>query len=79
MSRRSSPQVDGMRRQDDAAPSLDLHYRGFIATTGGSAVPPCTALLAWLIFGEALTVGVLLGLLLTAAGVGLVVRSPVPR
>ncbi|MBP6252634.1 MAG: DMT family transporter [Rubrivivax sp.] len=42
-------------------------------------VPPCTALLAWLIFGEALTVGVLLGLLLTAAGVGLVVRSPVPR
>jgi drug/metabolite transporter (DMT)-like permease len=42
-------------------------------------VPPCTALLAWLIFGEALTVGVLLGLVLTAAGVGLVVRSPVAR
>ncbi len=42
-------------------------------------VPPCTALLAWLIFSEALTVGVLLGLLLAAAGVGLVVRSPVAR
>jgi drug/metabolite transporter (DMT)-like permease len=39
-------------------------------------VPPCTALLAWLLFGEALTVGVLAGLALTAAGVALVVRAP---
>jgi MFS family permease len=38
-------------------------------------VPPCTALLAWLLFGELLTGGVLLGLLLTALGVGLVVRE----
>ena len=42
-------------------------------------VPPCTALLAWGLFGEALTLGVLFGLLLTAVGVGLVVRGPVPR
>jgi drug/metabolite transporter (DMT)-like permease len=39
-------------------------------------VPPCTALLAWTLFGEALTGGVGLGLLLTAVGVGLVVREP---
>ncbi len=39
-------------------------------------VPPCTAVLAWLLFGEALTPGVVAGLLLTAVGVGLVVRAP---
>ena len=38
-------------------------------------VPPCTALLAWLLFDEALTARVLAGLLLTAVGVGLVVRE----
>jgi drug/metabolite transporter (DMT)-like permease len=38
-------------------------------------VPPCTALLGWMLFGEALSATVLLGLALTAAGVGLVVRS----
>jgi drug/metabolite transporter (DMT)-like permease len=38
-------------------------------------VPPCTALLAWALFGEALTGGVGLGLLLTVLGVGLVVRE----
>ncbi len=37
-------------------------------------VPPCTAVLAWLLFDEALTAGVLAGLALTAAGVALVVR-----
>ncbi|MCB1998576.1 MAG: DMT family transporter, partial [Rhodoferax sp.] len=42
-------------------------------------VPPCTALLAWLLFDEALTAGVLLGLVLTALGVGLVVRAPARR
>jgi drug/metabolite transporter (DMT)-like permease len=39
-------------------------------------VPPCTALLAWLLFNEALSTAVLLGLGLTAAGVWLVVRAP---
>lgn len=39
-------------------------------------VPPCTAVLAWLLFGEALTLRVLVGLALTASGVGLVVRVP---
>jgi drug/metabolite transporter (DMT)-like permease len=37
-------------------------------------VPPCTAVLAWLLFGEALTLGVLAGMALTALGVWLVVR-----
>ena len=40
-------------------------------------VPPCTALLAWGLFGESLTLAVLAGLVLTAIGVGLVVRQPV--
>jgi drug/metabolite transporter (DMT)-like permease len=39
-------------------------------------VPPCTALLAWAIFDETLTGGVGAGLVLTALGVGLVVREP---
>jgi len=38
-------------------------------------VPPCTAVMAWLIFGEALTALMMLGMVLTAAGVALVVRS----
>lgn len=38
-------------------------------------VPPCTALLAWLLFGESLTPAVLAGLALTALGVSLVVRG----
>lgn len=38
-------------------------------------VPPCTALLAWALFGETLTGGVGIGLVLTALGVGLVVRE----
>jgi drug/metabolite transporter (DMT)-like permease len=42
-------------------------------------VPPCTALLAWALFHETLTPGVLLGLLLTAVGVGLVVRQGAPQ
>jgi drug/metabolite transporter (DMT)-like permease len=41
-------------------------------------VPPCTALLAWLLFGELLTGAVLAGLGLTALGVWLVVQEPVP-
>jgi drug/metabolite transporter (DMT)-like permease len=39
-------------------------------------VPPCTALLGWLLFDELLTPLVLAGLALTALGVGLVVREP---
>ena len=38
-------------------------------------VPPTTAVMAWLLFDEALTVNVLAGLALTATGVALVVRS----
>jgi len=38
-------------------------------------VPPCTALLAWLLFGESLGPSVLLGLACSAAGVALVVRQ----
>lgn len=38
-------------------------------------VPPCTALMAWALFGESLAPSVLIGLALTAAGVALVVRS----
>jgi drug/metabolite transporter (DMT)-like permease len=38
-------------------------------------VPPCTALMAWVLFGETLNAAVLAGLALAAAGVGLVVRT----
>jgi drug/metabolite transporter (DMT)-like permease len=38
-------------------------------------VPPCTALMAWVLFGEALGLTVLAGLALTAIGVALVVRD----
>ena len=38
-------------------------------------VPPCTALLAWILFGEPLTPSVLLGMALAAGGVALVVRG----
>jgi drug/metabolite transporter (DMT)-like permease len=37
-------------------------------------VPPCTAVLAWLLFGEAMTPAMGLGMLCCAAGVALVVR-----
>lgn len=39
-------------------------------------VPPCTAVMAWMLFGEQLSAPVLGGLALTAAGVWLVVRAP---
>jgi drug/metabolite transporter (DMT)-like permease len=38
-------------------------------------VPPCTALLAWLLFDEHLSASVLGGMVLTALGVFLVVRA----
>jgi len=40
-------------------------------------VPPVTALMAWLTFGETLTATMMLGMALTAIGVALVVRTPV--
>jgi drug/metabolite transporter (DMT)-like permease len=39
-------------------------------------VPPCTAVLAWLLFNENFTWSMALGMLLTASGVALVVRRP---
>lgn len=39
-------------------------------------VPPCTAVLAWWLFGEALTAAMVLGMAITAAGVALIVREP---
>ena len=41
-------------------------------------VPPCTALMAWLLFGEAITAFTLLGTALTAIGVACVVRPVRP-
>lgn len=41
-------------------------------------VPPCTALLAWLLFAEPITVLTLAGMALTAFGVSLVVRAGGP-
>jgi drug/metabolite transporter (DMT)-like permease len=39
-------------------------------------VPPCTALIAWVLFDEPITLTTVLGIALTAFGVSLVVRSP---
>ncbi len=41
-------------------------------------VPPCTALIAWLLFAEPITVATVMGIALTALGVSLVVRTPKP-
>jgi drug/metabolite transporter (DMT)-like permease len=38
-------------------------------------VPPCTALMAWMLFGESFTLMMLAGMLLTVVGVALVVRA----
>jgi drug/metabolite transporter (DMT)-like permease len=42
-------------------------------------VPPCTAMLAWFLFDEPVTVTTVAGIVLTAVGVSLVVRSPAPQ
>ena len=42
-------------------------------------VPPCTAVMAWLLFGELITVFTIAGMALAALGVSLVVRSPPAR
>jgi drug/metabolite transporter (DMT)-like permease len=39
-------------------------------------VPPCTALIAWLLFDEPITVFTVAGIALTALGVSLVIRQP---
>ena len=41
-------------------------------------VPPCTALMAWLLFDEPITALTVAGMALTASGVSLVVRAPAP-
>jgi drug/metabolite transporter (DMT)-like permease len=41
-------------------------------------VPPCTAVLAWLMFDEPITPTVVAGMVLTALGVGLVLHQPPP-
>ncbi len=42
-------------------------------------VPPTTALMAWQLFGEPITSLTLAGVVITAVGVSLVVRSPAPQ
>lgn len=42
-------------------------------------VPPCTALTAWALFGESITLSTVAGIALTAFGVSLVVRAPRAR
>ena len=41
-------------------------------------VPPTTALMAWLLFGEAITLATVVGTAITAVGVSLVVRPQKP-
>jgi drug/metabolite transporter (DMT)-like permease len=41
-------------------------------------VPPCTALMAWALFGEALSAATVAGMALTAVGVSLVLRQAAP-
>jgi drug/metabolite transporter (DMT)-like permease len=38
-------------------------------------VPPCTAVIAWFLFDEPITLMILLGIALTAMGVSMVVKS----
>jgi drug/metabolite transporter (DMT)-like permease len=42
-------------------------------------VPPTTALMAWALFGEPITLATIIGTAITALGVGMVVRSATPR
>jgi drug/metabolite transporter (DMT)-like permease len=57
-----------------------LIQRGAAATVTSLMylVPPCTALIAWLLFAEPITATTLVGTALTAFGVSLVVRAPKP-
>ena len=58
-----------------------LIQRGAAATVASLMylVPPTTALIAWLLFDEAITAMTLLGTAITAVGVSLVVRPSAPR
>lgn len=58
-----------------------LIQRGAAATVASLMylVPPTTALIAWLLFDEAITAMTLLGTAITAVGVSLVVRPAAPR
>ena len=53
-----------------------LIQKGAVAavTTFMYSVPPTTAIVAWLLLGETITLATLLGTALTALGVSLVVR-----
>ena len=42
-------------------------------------VPPTTAVMAWLLFGESITLATVVGTALTAVGVSLVVRPAKPQ
>jgi drug/metabolite transporter (DMT)-like permease len=42
-------------------------------------VPPTTAVMAWVLFDELITLTTVLGTALTALGVALVVRQPSPK
>ena len=42
-------------------------------------VPPCTALMAWLLFAETITLTTVVGTAITALGVSLVVRAAKPK
>jgi len=55
-----------------------LIQRGAAATVTSLLylVPPTTAVMAWILFNESITLVTLAGILVTAAGVGLVVRPP---
>lgn len=55
-----------------------LIQRGAAATVASLMylVPPTTALIAWLLFGEPITTVTVFGVLLTATGVSLVMRTP---
>ncbi len=55
-----------------------LIQRGAAATVASLMylVPPCTALIAWLLFDEPIALVTLLGIVITAVGVSLVVRPP---
>ena len=56
-----------------------LIQRGAAATVSSLMylVPPCAALMAWVLFDEPITLATLAGIALTALGVSLVVRAPV--
>ena len=52
-----------------------LIQRGTATASLLDLVPPCTAIMAWLLFREQITLATLLGTALTAVGVSLVVRA----